>query len=96
MIIIIVIRIIAPQTIKCSESKSVSKQVSVWLAQLCHLAKETNYSVCLASSVGYRALATPTQCSLMCAGSPGSVPGADKLDSGFHPSEVGKWGAISM
>jgi len=26
----------------------------------------------------------------MCAGGPGSIPGADKLDSGFHPSGVGK------
>jgi len=26
----------------------------------------------------------------MCAGGPGSIPGADKLDSGFHPSRVGE------
>jgi len=26
----------------------------------------------------------------MCARGPGSIPGADKLDSGFHPSGVGK------
>jgi hypothetical protein len=26
----------------------------------------------------------------MCAGGPGSIPGADNLDSGFHPSGVGK------
>jgi len=24
----------------------------------------------------------------MCAGGPGSIPGVDKLDSGFHPSGV--------
>jgi len=27
---------------------------------------------------------------LMCAGGPGLIPGADKLNSGFHPSRVGK------
>ena len=26
----------------------------------------------------------------MCAGGPGSIPGADNLDSGFQPSGVGK------
>jgi len=26
----------------------------------------------------------------MCAGGSGLIPGADKLDSGFHPSGVGK------
>jgi len=26
----------------------------------------------------------------MCARGPGSIPGTDKLDSGFHPSMVGK------
>jgi len=46
-------------------------------------------SVWLAQLV--KALAAPTvTCSLMCAGGPGSIPGADKLDSGFHPFGVGE------
>jgi len=47
---------------------------SVWLVII----------VCLASSVG-QSVSRSDACSLMCAGGPGSIPGADKLDSGFHP-----------
>jgi len=37
-----------------------------------------------------KVLAAPTQCLLMCAGGPGSIHGADKLDSGCHSSGVAK------
>jgi len=40
-----------------------------------------------------KALAVPTHvrsCVQDSAGGTGSIPGADKLDSGFHPSGVGK------
>jgi len=45
-------------------------------------------SVWLAQLV--KVLALPDTYSLMWAGGPGSIPGADRLDSGFHPSRVGK------
>jgi len=50
-----------------------------------YLKSDTIY--CL--SVGYGVSRSDTS-SLMCAGAPGSIPGADKIDSDFHPSGVGK------
>jgi len=43
-------------------------------------------SVWLAQLV--KVLAAPTHC--MCAVGPGSIPGADKLASGFYPTGIGK------
>jgi len=45
-------------------------------------------SVWLAQLV--KALAAPTHVRSLCSGGPESIPGADKLDSGSHPSGVGK------
>jgi len=49
--------------------------------------------ICLTSSVGYGVSCSDT-CSLMYAGGPGSIPRADKLDSGFHRCRVGKMMSI--
>jgi hypothetical protein len=46
-----------------------------------------NWSVWLAQMV--KSLAAPMH-GLLCAGGPGLITGADDLDSGFHPSGVGK------
>jgi len=51
-------------------------------------------SVWLAKLV--RVLAVPTQCSLTCAGGPGSIPGADKLDSWRPYLRVGKMRSYYM
>jgi len=51
--------------------------------------RETHHVVCLAiAQLGF--VSRTDTCSLMRAGGPGSIPGADKLYSGFHPSGVGK------
>jgi len=60
--------------------QEISPNFNLWFTQF-------TMTQCLASSVG-EGISCSEACSLMCAGDPGSIPGADKLDSRFYSAKL--------